>query len=145
MRSKLTGFVVAVLMVMAMGGLTAPPSFATDYFVKHNHLSTSATCTPPGTGPLRGTTVFKRTATSMSATMYLRNGPPNTQLMFLIAFLPSCGYNSVHIVTTDGDGNATVPLGTLPRKGNKSFFSFASHPSLTCPCFESEEAPAFGF
>jgi hypothetical protein len=147
MRRKLGGFGVSVLMVMAVGGLTAPPSFATDYFVKYlNEVSGGESCTThPPVGPRHGSVVFRRTSASMFATIYFRNGQPNTSTSTnLVARESAVSCASINkTVVTDGNGNATVQLGPLSRKGKQAFWVEVCQ----CPSqwFGTAAVPAFGF
>jgi hypothetical protein len=150
MRSKLSGFVVSVLMVMAVGGLTAPPSFATDYFVKYLKGGPGEGCNlPPPAGPRIGSAVFRRTTTSMFATAYLRGAAPNTEYAAVLWKRPTgggaCEGGAIHHVTTDGSGNATVHLGSFPRKGNEAFWVEVVDLRPGDRRFFTVEVPSFGF
>jgi hypothetical protein len=146
MRRKLGGFGASVLMVMAIGGLTAPPSFATDYFVKYLiEIPSDHTCLEPApSGPRHGSAVFRRTQLSMFATVYFRNGSPNTSHT---AKLVSRSDVTCKVLTkpftTDGSGNATVQLGPVARKGTQAFRAQVSR--LTDAFYSTAEVPAFGF
>jgi hypothetical protein len=147
MRRRLGGFGVSVLMAMAIGGLTAPPSFATDYFVKYlNQIESDHTCVAPvPTGPRHGSAVFRRTQLSMFVTIHLRNASPNTSHRARLVFKKTsidCG-EVAKSFTTDGSGNATVQLGPVPRKGKQAFW--AEDSGVPFEAYSTRGVPAFGF
>jgi hypothetical protein len=141
--------VLSTLLFTAVAGLAAPPTFATDYFVKYlNSTSSTQACNfpPVPLGARHGSVVFKRTATEMFATVYLRNVSPNTEYYaYLIAKGgPTCFILGTLSFPTDSSGNATVQRGPLSRQGKQSFWVHVSKKGGG-EDFRTAPVPAFGF
>jgi hypothetical protein len=146
MRRKLLGVSASILLVAAVSGLAAPPAFATDYFVKYLNTvpSTLPLCDPQSpSGPRHGSVVFRRTSTSMFATVYVRGAPPNAGFTAtLTGHSASCEQKQAS-GTTDGQGNATVHVGPEARKGKKAFYVHVT--TVGAHAYETGDVPAFGF
>jgi hypothetical protein len=149
MRTKVTGFALSTLLFSAVAGLTAPPTFATDYFVKYIQLpGAAAVCHKQPTGPRHGTVVFKRTAPNMSATVYLRNAKPNTEYGAILAKRTKsggCPASPAELIITDSSGSADVQLGPDARNGWAAFWVIIVEEGATSATFTTGEVPAFGF
>jgi hypothetical protein len=145
MRTRLTGFIVAVALLAAAAGLTAAPASATSYFVKYLQASTDSECTNRTLGARHGSVVFKRTATTMSATVYLKDAEPNTEYLVLFwACKATTATGTPYSLTTDGQGNGTAQLGPEPLKNVKTFFvEVALNPFN--PRFSTASVPAHGY
>jgi hypothetical protein len=145
MRRRITGFAMSTLLFSAVAGLTAPPTFATDYFVKYLNEVSATTCPQTATGPRHGSVVFRRTSSSMFATVYLRNAAHNHQyavrLMGRKSSVTCTNAANERVLTTDANGNGTVQVGPSSRSG-KTFFWVQLFDGTG---FTTGEVPAFGF
>jgi hypothetical protein len=132
MRKRLLGLIAGIAMFTAMTSLAASPVYAATYFFKYVYStsSNSSGCSGPAlnTSVKHGNVVYKRTATTMSATASLKGADPFHNYGFLLVAANStntrCGS---HLTpnsqkgpyTTDNHGDTiSVFLGPAPFSGN---------------------------